>query len=90
MPDDPLPHIVITPLPVIHPTSFRLTRSNVEYLMAITSGRLCSLGDRPAGAYVNQERRAAIDLYNAFVQITRSMEEYKVAEVEVRLPTATA
>ena len=34
MPDESSPHIVIIPLPLIRPTTFSLTRSNIEYLLA--------------------------------------------------------
>ena len=74
------------PLPAIRPTVFSLTRSNIEYLLAITSGRLCSLSEvDPFGTFQN-ERCEVSDLYHNLLEITRSMDEYKIAEIELRLP----
>jgi hypothetical protein len=87
MPDEPSPHIVIRPIGVVHPTAFTLTWSNIEYLLAIVSGRLCALSNMDKSGKLSQtERREASDLYHKLIQITRSMSHYKVADVGLQLP----
>ena len=41
-----------------------------------------------SGTFANDERRVASDVYHKLVQITRSMDEYQAAEIELRLPGA--
>ena len=86
MPDEPSPEIQIVPLGVLCPTVFSLARSNVEYLLAIMSGRLCALSDMDTFGALQNERREASDLYHTLMQISRSMEHYRVGAVELRLP----
>jgi hypothetical protein len=85
MPDESSPKLTIIPLGMLRPTAFSLTRSNIEYLLAIISGRLCSLSE-PEKFGALGERREASDLYDKLLQITRSMEKHEIAEVELRLP----
>ena len=87
--DESAPRLIMVPLGEIRPTVFSLTRSNIEYLLAITSGRLCSLSElKDFGALA--ERRAASDIYHKLLEITRSMDEYKIAEAELHLPTQSS
>jgi hypothetical protein len=90
MPDEISPRLTIVPREVIGPTVFSLTRSNIEYLLAITSGRLCSLSDvDPFGTFQN-ERRQASDLYHKLLEITRSMDDHKSAHIELHIPTQSS
>ena len=41
------------------------------------------------GTFQN-ERREASDLYDKLMHIARSMDEYKIAEVELRLPVQSS
>ena len=80
---------MMIPLPVITPIVFSLSRSNLEYLRAVISGRLCSLSAVDSfGTFA--ERREASKLYDKLMQIAHSMDEYKVAEIELRLPVQSA
>ena len=80
---------MMIPLPAIPPTIFSLSRSNIEYLRAITSGRLCSLSAVDSfGTFA--ERREASELYDKLMHIARSMDEYKIAEIELRLPVQSS
>ncbi len=85
MPDEISPQIEIVPGEVLRPIVFYLTRENVEYLLAITSGRLRSLREMEAEPIQTRELQDASGLYHTLVEITGSMDDHKSAHIELRI-----